>query len=322
MKQCNFVVTERNGVQVFVSRKSGKVLTGAAKRACEEALRRQEAQQEAQQAVQAQAWKIAEEDEAYIAHIEAECDLITGLEMSAEEHRVMFNMTPAQRYIALYLSFAQSTAFRKYWFGEFDPIERRAKEEEARRAEEAEYVKHLEDIADLITGQETIRPITYADIVNMSINDKHQEGIAITGWAFNKPMLDRLMRATWDDALITELTTNHREMHITTSFIAQGLRAMGWKYNRDRKGGFIKAAQRFLMRRTYDFDAKACVQEGRKILPGQFDPQSVREAMKAVIRCIKWAIARNEHDVIANNKTRPVLAMLCIKLLKAITTKR
>lgn len=317
MKQCNFTVTERNGVQVFTSKKTGRTLTGAARKACEEALRRQEAQQ----AVQAQARNIAEE-EAYVAHIEADCDLITGIEISATDHRILFNTTKAERYVLLYNAFAQYPEFRKIWFGDFDPITRRNAQAEAREAEEEAYVQHLEDESDLITGEEKIRPITYADTVNVQINDRHQEGIAITGWAFNEAMLKRLMRATWDEVLIRDLCTDTKTMHITTGFIAQGLRAMGWKYNRDRKGGFMRAAERFLYRRTSDFNAKEAVKEGKQILPGQFDVASVRKAMEAVIRCVKWATARSESEVIANSKTRPVLAMICLKLLKAINTKK
>lgn len=329
MTQYNFTVTERNGVQVFTSKKTGRVLTGAARKACEEALRRQEAQK----AVQAQTRNIAEEEE-YVAHIEAECDLITGMEISASEYVVMFNMTPAQRRLAIALSCVHFSFFREVWFGEFDPLKRREREEEARRAEEEarraeeeEYVKHLDDISDLITGKEKsiiTDKLTFAEArairENAHMNFHHQEGIAITGWAFNAPMFQRLMKAFADNILVTELCNNREHMHITTTFLAHGLRAMGWKYNRDRKEGFTKAVYRFLWRRTYDFDAEKYNRETKNILPGQFDPQSVRKAMQAVSRCAEWAMKRNEHEVITNTRTRPLLAMLCLRLLNAITT--
>lgn len=60
MKQCNYIVSYVNGAKVFTSKKSGKVLTGAAKLACERA----EEEKDAREFEATRARWIAEEEEA------------------------------------------------------------------------------------------------------------------------------------------------------------------------------------------------------------------------------------------------------------------
>lgn len=136
-------------------------------------------------------------------------------------------------------------------------------------------------------------------------------GVAITGWAFNLPMITRLIYAL-SNTETREFVCNYLRP-CSAQFLRLALNAMGWQYNpaRGQKQGTVEA---FLEKRYTE--AGIHIPEEVKAT----NAVNVAIAMQAVNRCMIYAMKHNTHKVVAGREIRSELARLCLLILHTFQT--
>lgn len=133
-----------------------------------------------------------------------------------------------------------------------------------------------------------------------------KNGVAITGWAFNLPMITRLLYAL-SNTETREIICNYLRP-CSAQFLRLALNSMGWKYNptRGQKQGTVE-----------DFLQKRYTEAGI-LIPEEVQATnagSVAFAMQAVNRCMIYAMKHSTSKVIAGKEIRSELARLCLLIL-------